>query len=306
MDSKKSSPLIINSIDEQHSLLGINKPDHPLCSIIEFDEIIMDTIAAPITFINEFYTITLKSKCTSNEKYGRNMHDFDQGLMNFCAPNLIRELDGNDSFPKNGWMLSFHPDFLINHPLKEKITENGYFYYNKNEALHLSSKEEKIIVRLFNAIRQEYQSNIDSFSQDIILSEIGTLLSYATRFYNRQSITRKSLNNNLVKKLDVILDKYIEQDLLEKNGIPSVKYISEEMNISSNYLSDILRNLTGQNTQQHVQNKIITRAKHLLITTHLSVSEVAYKLGFQQPQSFNKLFKIKTKITPLEFKSSYN
>lgn len=298
--------LTINSISEQHQLLGLESPDHPLISIVEFDTIEMQPRSAPVSFTNKFYTITLKDNCISNEKYGRAVHDFNQGVMNFCAPDIKRVLEPNDDLPEKGWMLSMHPDLLIGHPLHQRIIAHGFFHYEVNEALHLSPKEEHIIARLFNDIRQEYLSVIDHYSQDIILSQIETLLNYANRFYNRQFITRKRVNSDLLVKLDLVFDKYFEGDSLMINGQPSVKLISEQMNISPNYLSDLLRNMTGQNTQQHIQNRIIKKAKQILLTTNLSVSEVAYKLGFEHTQSFNRLFKNKTKTSPLEFKNSYN
>jgi len=298
--------LTINSISEQHRLLGLERPDHPLISIVEFDAIAMGDRSAAVSFVNKFYTITLKAQYISDEKYGRSAHDFNQGLMNFCAPDIKRVLQPDDDLPEKGWMLSIHPDFLIGHHLDQRIIEHGFFHYEVDEALHLSPREEQVIARLFSDIRQEYQSIIDPYSQDIILSQVETLLNYARRFYNRQFITRKSLNGKLLLKLDLVLDRYFEDDTLLFNGQPSVKLISEQMNISPNYLSDLLRNMTGQNTQQHIQKRVIKKAKHFLLTTDLSVSEVAYKLGFEHTQSFNKLFKNKTKTSPLEFRNSFN
>lgn len=306
MSAEHSSLLTINSIAEQHQLLGLAKPDHPLISIIEFDDIAPWDLPEPISFVNKFYTITLKSKCDANEKYGRSAHDFDQGLMNFCAPEIKRKLDANDHLPEKGWMLSFHPDFLLDHFLNDKIKELGFFRYQINEALHLSPKEEQMIARVLDNIKQEYLSIIDAYSQDIILAQVEVLLHYANRFYNRQFITRKTINTELLTKLNAVLDEYFKDEVLMKSGLPSVKLISEKMNISSNYLSDLLRKMTGQNTQQHIQNRTISKAKELLLTTNLSVNEIAYHLGFEHPQSFHKVFKNRTKISPLGFKHSFN
>ena len=306
MITDQASLLTINSISEQHQLLGLSSPDNPLISIVEFDAIEIRARSSSVNFINKFYTIILKNKCLSGEKYGRNAHDFNQGLMNFCAPDIKRTLLLNDDLPQKGRMISLHPDFFLRHPLQKRIKEYGFFHYEINEALHLSPKEKVIIEGLFNSITQEYQSVIDPYSQDIILSQVETLLTYANRFYSRQFITRKSINNDMLVKLDLILDKCFSDGVIKENGLPSVKSIAGQMNISPNYLSDLLRNMTGQNTQQHIQNKIINKAKQILLTTNLSVTEIAYKLGFEHTQSFNKLFKNKTKTTPLEFKSSSN
>jgi len=298
--------LLINSISEQHQLLRLSQPEHPLISIIKFHEIESTISTQTLHFSNRFYTITLKEKCTSNEKYGRNAFDFNEGVMIFCAPNKKQIWNVDDQMPAKGWMISLHPDFLVNHPLHKKIKEFGFFQYALNEALHLSRKEEKMIEVVLKNIKNEYHSVIDSFSQDIIISQIETLLNYANRFYNRQFITRKNVNNELLKKLNIILDEFFEtKDFIEK-GLPTVRYISGQLYLSSDYLSDLLRNLTGQNTQQYIHNKIIEKAKEILLTTNLSVSEIAYQLGFEHPQSFNKLFKSKTNTSPLQFKSTFN
>ena len=132
------------------------------------------------------------------------------------------------------------------------------------------------------------------------------LLSYSKRFYNRQFITRKSASNDLLSKTEELLDNYfaVEKSLL--NGLPSVRDLANELNVSSHYLGDMLRSLTGKNTQQHIHNRLIDKAKELLTTTNLTVAEVAYQLGFEHPQSFNKLFKNKTKVSPMEFRQSFN
>jgi AraC-like DNA-binding protein len=205
-----------------------------------------------------------------------------------------------------GVALYFHPDFIRNYPLGKTINQYGFFSYDVSEALFLSAKEKEIIADLFASIGNELHNNIDSFSQDVLVSQIELLLNYSNRFYNRQFITRKAVNHDIITSLDHLLNSYFEEENSLKNGLPSVKYISTELKLSQRYLSDMLRSLTGLNTQQYIQNAIIEKAKEKLSTTTLSVSEIAYELGFEHAQSFSKLFKTKTNVSPLEFRQSFN
>jgi AraC-like DNA-binding protein len=199
-----------------------------------------------------------------------------------------------------------HPDFIQNYSLSKNIKGYGYFSYAVNEALHLSEKEEIMVSAIMQNIKQEYHSVIDNYSQDVIVSQIELLLNYANRFYNRQFITRKNAGNDLLTKMEALLEEYFSGNQVQEFGLPSVQYIAGQLNISPNYLSDMLRSLTGQSTQQHIQAKLIEKAKTILSTTSLSVSEIAYQLGFEYPQSFSKLFKNKTNISPLEFRHNFN
>jgi len=205
-----------------------------------------------------------------------------------------------------GWSLLIHPDFLWNTPLAQKIKQYEYFGYSVHEALHLSDKEEKMIIGIMKNIQQEYQSNIDKFSQDVIIAQIELFLTYAERFYNRQFITRKISNHKILARLEQLLEEYFNDESLSKKGLPTVHYAAENLNVSSNYLSGMLKSLTGQSTQQHIHNKLIDKAKEKLTTTDLSISEIAFELGFEHQQSFSKLFKTKTNLSPLEFRQSFN
>ncbi len=199
-----------------------------------------------------------------------------------------------------------HPDFLWNTPLAKAIRQYEFFDYSVNEALFLSEKEEATITGILKNIKDEYHNNIDKFSQDIIISQIEVLLNYSDRFYHRQFITRKVTNHKILNRLEDILEEYFNGDDLTEKGLPSVQYIAEKLNVSPNYLSSLLKVLTGQSTQQHIHQKLIAKAKERLSTTDLSVSEIAYALGFEHPQSFSKLFKSKTNLSPLEFRKSFN
>ena len=190
--------------------------------------------------------------------------------------------------------------------MAKKIKQYEFFDYSVNEALFLSEKEEEVLNNIIRNIRQEYHSNIDQFSQDIIISQIETLLSYSERFYQRQFITRKITNHQILDRLETLLSDYFNSDDLATKVLPSVQYISDHLNVSPTYLRSVLKTLTGQSTQQHIHDKLIEKAKKKLSTTSLSVSEIAYELGFEHLQSFSKLFKTKTQVSPLEFQQSFN
>lgn len=241
-------------------------------------------------------------------KYGQQEYDFDEGILFFMAPGQVFRVEVTDSLPikHSGWILLIHPDFLWNTSLAKTIRQCDYFDYSVNEALFLSEKEESTLNNIVQLIRQEYHSNIDKFSQSIIISQIETLLNYAERFYHRQFITRKKASHQILERLEKLLNNYFSSEELLEKGLPTVQYISESLNVSPNYLRGLLNVLTGQSTQQHIHNKLIEKAKEKLSTTNLSVSEIAYELGFEHPQSFSKLFKTKTKLSPMEFRQSFN
>ncbi len=300
----------INSISQFHRLLSLPGPLHPLVSVIHIEDIqfINDTIWE--RFSANFYSVSLKREVRVQMKYGQQYYDFDKGVMSFTAPRQMQSLTVRDADLPNqelgtGDALLFHPDFLVKHPLVSRIKNYGFFSYAVYEALHLSEKEEENITAIIEKIGQEVR-HIDQHTQEIILSQIELLLNYCNRFYERQFITRKAVNSDLLTKMEKLLGEYFENEESLKNGLPTVEYLASQLNLSPNYLSDMLRSLTGQNAQQHIHEKLIEKAKEYLMITHLSVAEVAYQLGFEYPQSFNKLFKKKTNISPLEFRQTFN
>ncbi|MCD9616011.1 helix-turn-helix domain-containing protein [Chryseobacterium gleum] len=297
-------PYRIKSITEIHRLMELPKPHHPLIGMIDVSGLKNDTGINAVIF--DLYVISLKRGC-DKLLYGQQKYDFDEGLMAFMSPGQILR-DEESGVPSNleGWMLFIHPDFLWNTSLAKKIKKYEFFDYASNEALFLSGKEETLINGIMEHIENEYEANIDKFSHDIIISHLETLLNYAERFYQRQFITRKITNHQILDKLEKLLSDYFNSDDLITKGLPTVQYISDNLNVSSTYLRSLLKTLTGQNTQQHIHDKLIEKAKEKLSTTDLSVSEIAYELGFEHLQSFSKLFKTKTKVSPLEFRKSFN
>jgi len=296
----------INSISELHKIMGIPKPKHPLISLINYKDIPGTAIKNPIKAILNFYTVSIKHNTDCKLSYGQNYYDFDEGVLAFMEPGQIVSGVQNGDTPLDGWMLVFHPDLIRNYSLGRNIKNYGFFSYAVNEALHLSESEEEMIGEIFRNIEKEYNHSIDQFSQDVIVSQIELLLNYSNRFYNRQFITRKAASSDLLTKIEALLDEYFKSDKLLESGLPTVQFFADKLHLSPNYLSDMLRVITGQSTQQHIHNKLIEKAKEALSTTNLSVSEIAYQLGFEHPQSFNKLFKSKMNVSPLEYRASFN
>jgi len=303
-----TSLIRIKTIGQYHQAMGLPKPEHPLISVINFDSIIQKPVNGPASFIFDFYSVYLKRISNARFKYGQQEGDFDEGVLFFMAPGQVFsiEVEKGDKLRPAGWIILIHPDFIWNTTLAKNIKQYEYFDYSVNEALCLSVKEEKKIVSIIKSIQQEYRFNIDKFSQQIIISQIETLLNFSERFYHRQFVTRKKTNHQILNRLEYVLTKYFNNDDLIAKGLPTVQFIAEALNISPNYLSDLLKVLTGQSTQQHIHGKLIQKAKEKLSTTDLSISEIAYELGFEHPQSFTKLFKTKTNLSPSQFRNSFN
>jgi len=301
-------PYRFKTITEYHRVLGLQKPEHPLISLIELSSFTPPALDGPISVVFDFYSISLKRSVNATFKYGQHDLDFDEGVLFFMAPGQVLsiEIDKEPGPAPSGWMILIHPDFLWNTPLAKSIKKYEYFGYSTSEALFLSGKEETLINGIAKYIEQEYHTNIDKFSQEIIIAQLEVMLNYAERFYQRQFITRKIDNHQVLDKLEEILAKYFSGEDLIQKGLPSVQYVAAQLNISPNYLSNMLKTLTGQSTQQHIHDKLIEKAKEKLSTTDLSVSEIAYQLGFEHSQSFSKLFKSKTQVSPLAFRESFN
>ncbi|MBW3129439.1 helix-turn-helix domain-containing protein [Hymenobacter profundi] len=303
-----NKPLRIKTITEGHRIMGLPKPEHPLISVVEYAALqAPSTDATDNGVVFDFYYISLKRGFSNKFYYGQQQYDFDDGMLYFVAPNqVIRGAGPNPEDDLSGWVLLVHPDLLWGTTLASTIKKYEYFDYSVNEALFLSAREENIVNGIIKNIETEYQSNIDKFSGDIIVSHLETLLNYSERFYQRQFITRKRSNHQIIDRLEKLMADYFNSNALAAKGLPSVQYISSQLNISPNYLRGLLNILTGKNTQQYIHDKLIDKAKEKLSTTDLSVSEIAYELGFEHPQSFSKLFKTKTSVSPLEFRQSFN
>ncbi|KQS92617.1 response regulator transcription factor [Chryseobacterium sp. Leaf394] len=305
---KNKKILTLNTIAEFHEIGGLPKPEHPLISVFDYTDVTYQTDEKSITWLQHFYCIGLKRDLSGKFRYGQQQYDFDSGIASMVSPGQIVEIKvpaKNEEKP-TGIIMCLHPDFLWNTSLARKIKDYEFFGYAVNEALFVSEKEEEIILNIFKNIQREYHSNIDDFTQNIIVSQIEVMLNYFERFYKRQFITRKKGNHQILERFEDEIETYFNSGKLLENGLPTAQEIAESLNMSPNYLGSLLKSLTGQSTQQHIHQKLIDKAKERLSTTQLSVSEIAFEMGFEHPQSFSKLFKSKTSQTPLEFRTSFN
>jgi AraC family transcriptional activator of pobA len=300
-----NNPIKVDSISQLHEMLGFGKPVHPLISITQNANMVVEDEFLNQHFLFNFYKISFKKTLKGKMGYGQSYYDFDEGGMIFTAPNQLLSTSSDD-IQYEGLTMLIHSDFLRNYSLATRIKSFGFFSYSANEALFLSDKEKETIFSVFDNIKEELNNTIDDFSQDVIISHIEVLLNYSNRFYKRQFITRKAVNNDLLSKIEELLNVYFDKENGLDQGLPTVEFLATELSLSPRYLSDMLRSLTGQNAQQLIHEKLIEKAKDYLTTTQLSVAEIAYQLGFEHPQSFNKLFKNKTNQTPLEFKQLFN
>ncbi|WES98174.1 helix-turn-helix domain-containing protein [Chryseobacterium arthrosphaerae] len=306
MKSKEDKLVRFISISESHQAFGLPAPQHPLISLVHFNQDNpFNTSMAPIYDVLSFYKITFITRNRGRLKYGRNYYDYDEGSMLFMAPNqLVGSTDYNSE--TYCYILLIHPDFLLGHPIARKIKQYSYFSYTSNEALHLSDREREVILSVYRIMEQELNSRVDEFSQEVVIAQLELLLSYVNRFYKRQFITRKAVNNDILQKTESILDDYLNTQTAIHQGLPTVQYLSDQLKISPGYLSDLLRSLIGQNAQQYIRGKVIEKAKERLTNTNLTVAEIAYELGFEHPQSFSKMFRLRTGLSPLEFRNSFN
>ncbi|WP_299522077.1 AraC family transcriptional regulator [Winogradskyella sp.] len=295
-------------VGDYHKIAQLPAPEHPLISLVDYSKVRYPDNVSEMIWTQDYYTIGLKRNIPYKFFYGQQEYDFDEGVMTFIAPNQVLSVGSNPNVghTPSGWLLLIHPDFMWNTSLAEKMQRYEFFGYAINEALFLSEKEETMMGDLLQNIQREYQSNIDKFSQNIIISQIELLLNYAERFYERQFITRQIVNHKILDGLETLLKDYFKADSLIEKGLPTVQWVADHLNLSPNYLSSMLKSLTGMSTQQHIHQKLIEKAKTQLSATNLSISEIAYNLGFEQPASFTKLFKSKTEMSPLEFRKTFN
>ena len=301
----KNQPKIFQSISELHKAMGQPKPMHPLISVLDYGKAIFDPKDFEQGIILDFYKISFKTNFSGKLRYGHGFYDFEEGGMSFVAPGQILKMQEEEA-DYSGMSLNIHPDFIRPYTLNENIKKYGFFSYSAAEALYLSEKEKETILAVFANIQDELNQRIDNFSQDVIISQLELLLNYSNRFYNRQFITRKAVNHDVLSKLENLLEDYFNTKKPLENGLPTVQFVADELQLSSRYLSDLLRSVSGQNTQQFIHDKLIEKAKEYIAKGTLSIAEIAYKLGFEHPQSFNKLFKKKTNVSPVAFQELFN
>lgn len=292
----------VTTINELHAIAGFEKPKHPLISVIDYSKVNVADPPDSGSFVCSFYTVNFKRNC--HFMYGRQPFDHQEGTLLCTAPEQIITFDRKrDTISPEGWGLYFHPELIRNSALGKKIHEYSFFSYAENEALHLSEEEKQTFLSILKQMENEYNTNIDHYSHDLILSNLELLLNYCKRFYGRQFITRTNQNKDAIARFEEFMRDYFDSSELGKNGLPTVKYCAEVMNLSPNYFSDLLKSETGKNTQEHIHYHLLEKAKTLLVSSEKNINEIAYELGFEYPQNFSKLFKRKVGISPTEFRN---
>ena len=295
---------VLETITDYTRLCGVPAPAHPLLTVIDLEQTRGNVLPTQLTqVVQHFYSVWVKKNLKGKVHYGHQTYDFSEGVMGFQAPGQVFAIDATlDISQISGWMVLFHPDLLRKYPLGQKIAGYGFFSYAVHEALHLSAQEETALDSLLNNIRAEYGRPIDAFSQDVLVSQLDVLLNYANRFYHRQFITRRTVEHDLLSRFEALLTGYFAVDT--EQPLPTVQHFADALHVSPAYLSDMLRTLTGQTTQQHLHQALIEKAKRLLLSTSLTINETAFQLGFEYPQYFTRLFKSKTGLTPAAFRFS--
>ena len=293
----------ITSISDLHQKLGLEKPCHPLISVVDVSRLSATEAEVGIKIQYDLYVITLKDKSCGGE-YGRNSFDFDEGVMAFMAPGQTYvQTSPFDKGEVSGWMLFFHPDLIRPSHLGQHMDEYSFFEYDVYEALHLSDAEEKIVNEVVANIKAEYEQRIDNHSQRVIASNLELLLNYCLRYYERQFNTRTSQSQGVAATFEQELKTYFHQGIHVDQGLPSISYFSDKANLSQHYFSDLIKKETERSPKDHINDFVIERAKDLLLGTQKSVSEIAYDLGFNYPHYFTRIFKNKTGHSPVEYQS---
>ena len=295
---------VLSTVTDYTRLCGLPAPAHPLLTLIDLEQTRSNVLPADMPpVVQQLYTVWLKKNLKGKVHYGHQSYDFGEGVMGFMAPGQVFAVDATlDISEISGWMLVFHPDLLRKYPLAQKIAGYGFFSYQVHEALHISAQEENLLDGLLRIIRSEYERPIDAFSQDVLVAQLEVLLNYANRFYHRQFLTRRTAEHDLLSRFEAKVTTYFAHE--GEQPLPTVQHFADALHVSPAYLSDMLRTLTGENTQQHIHRALIEKAKRLLLTTSLSINETAFQLGFEYPQYFSRLFKSKTGLTPAAFRFS--
>lgn len=293
----------VHTISELHEMAGFGKPRHPLVTVIDYSKVNVNDTPESGSFVCSFYSVNFKKHC--DFIYGRQVFDHKEGTLHCTAPEQIITFDRKkEAKSSEGWGLYFHPELIRNTSFGKKINEYAFFSYAENEALHLSEHEKQTLISILKQMENEYNTNIDHYSHDLIISNIELLLNYCNRYYGRQFITRTNLNKDIITRFEELLTDYFNSRKLKSNGIPTVRYCAGAMNLSPNYFSDLLKSETGKSTQEHIHYHLLEKAKNILVSSDKTINEIAHELGFEYPQNFSKLFKKKIGISPTLFRVS--
>jgi AraC-like DNA-binding protein len=290
----------LENISQYNAMRGI-ETFHPLASIFEFSK--MKMIPEAMAHYG-FYCVFLKDAICGDLKYGCNYYDYQEGTLVFIAPGQVVGIGSKPgtAMPK-GWGLLFHPDLIRGTSLGHNIKEYTFFSYESKEALHLSERERQIVVDCLGKIEYELQRPVDKHSKILIANNIELLLNYCMRFYDRQFITRREVNKDILVRFEQLMDNYFQSEKTQTAGLPTVKYCADQLHLSSNYFGDLIKKETGKSAQEHIQLKVMAIAKERIFDRSKTLSEIAYELGFKHPQHFSRMFKNETGFTPNEYRS---
>ncbi|MFK8037268.1 MAG: helix-turn-helix domain-containing protein [Crocinitomicaceae bacterium] len=300
-----SELLVLDSISKAHELLGLKKPTHPLISVVAQKDLDFSIVPKGMRVRIDLFQIWMKSGVECQIGYGRNTYDFDEGTLAFVKPGQVISSVGSEGQVKGeaeGYVVMFHPDLIRKSALSTIIDQYAFFNYEVHEALHISDAEKLILHDIIRKMQAEIGQNIDQHSQALIISNLELFLGYCTRYYDRQFYTRTNLNKDLITQFNDVLKDYYQTGKQSELGIPTVSFCAKELNMSANYLGDLLKKETGMNTQEHIQDFVVNKAKNKLLGTTDSLSEIAYGLGYEYPQHFSKVFKKKVGQTPSAYR----
>lgn len=293
---------VIKSVTQVHQLFDLEKPKHPLISLFKNNPQVVEDWG-PIRLATELYFVSMKDGVIGSFQYGRNTYDFEEGVMTFIAPGQVVTPGKMQGFDQPGWTIAFHPDLIRKSELGKNIDRYTFFGYDVFEALYLSDREKKALTDLAQKIEKEIEQNMDRHTQKLIISNLELLLDYCTRYYDRQFYTRSDMHLDSVTQFEGLIKDYFRTDEQLERGLPTVKYCSEQLHMSPNYLSDLLKKETGRSAQDHIHMFIIEKAKTVLLNSTDSITRVATGLGFEYSQHFSRLFKSKTGMSPTEYRN---
>jgi AraC family transcriptional activator of pobA len=289
------------SLSDIHRCNSYPEPENPLLTLFTCNPLRSVTSYEVTT---NFFIIAFKKFSSGEIRYGKTHYDHESGSMYFLKPHQTIQMK-DIALDGDGFEIWFHEDYLSGHSLHSEIKKYSYFNYELNEALHISPKEQQIVWELYEKIAHEYHNNQDEFTRDIILGHIESILKYSQRFYKRQFMNRFILSGTTVTKFDKALAGYFEKGQLQEKGLPTVAMLAAELNLSPRYLSDLLKQETGKTAMDLIQIFLVSEAKNLLNQGDLTVNEIAYMLGFENPPYFSRLFKKETGLSPNQFKKQY-
>ena len=296
--------VILDSVEKFNRHCGFETL-HPMVSIVDMSQSKNDFGRVRINY--GIYALWLKNGVGCSLKYGRRHYDYAEGTVVSFAPGQVVQAEPTnpDVLPQSIGLL-FHPDLIHGTSLSRKMERYTFFSYDEAEALHLSERERHDYMDILDSISKELHHPIDKHSRELLCDRIGLLLDLCLRFYDRQFITREVVNQDLLAAFDRYLNAYFKEGLATRKGFPTVAYFADKLCLSTGYFGDLIKKETGMTAQRYIQNKIIDLSKRDLLGSTLSVSEIAYSLGFDYPQHFTRLFKKQTGLSPTEYRNQTN